>query len=201
MQKANFTVVYDTNVLFPQSLCDLLIRLAQKNLFRAKWTEDILEELKRNLLSSAKEQSDKSGRPQTLTDAKVDRRIKNMNEAVNDCLITGYKDIEKILELPDPKDRHVLAAAIKAKAEVIVTWNLKDFPKAVLSQYEMEAQTPDFFIGHVFDLDEDSVINAIREQRQALKNPPYSPEEILASFSRNRLYSLVENLKGKEHRI
>ena len=201
MQKSNFTVIYDTNALYPQCLRDILIRLAQKDLFRAKWTEDILIELKRNLIEAAKERAGKTGLPQTLTQEKVEQLTQMMNEAVRDSLVIGYHDIEKGLSLPDPKDKHVLAAAIKAKADVIVTWNLKDFPREILAQYDIEAQTPDFFVGHIFDLDEEAVIRAVREQRESLKRPPYTPLEMLASYSRNKLHALVENLKGHEHRL
>jgi predicted nucleic acid-binding protein len=202
MLVSNFIVVYDTNVLFPQSLRDLLIRLALKDLFRAKWSQDILDELKRNLLARAGEIAEKTGAPPTLTAEKVDRTIRLMNSAVKDCLVTGYQDIEKSLKLPDPGDNHVLAAAIRAKAEVIVTWNLSDFPPAILSSYDIEAQTPDEFISHLLDFNNgEPVIEAVHEQRASLKNPPYTPQQMLESYTRNQLHGLVKSLSGRTHLI
>ena len=201
MQKSNFTVIYDTNVLYPACLRDILIRLAQKELFRAKWTHDILAELKRNLLESAKVRNEKNGIFYAEIEEKIDRLLAKMNEAVRDCLITDYKDLKIGLILPDSNDKHVLAAAIKSKSDVIVTWNLKDFPQKILNKYNIEAQSPDDFISHVYDLDEEAVLLAVREQRAGLKNPTYTSQQLLESFKKNKLYILAENLKDSLNRI
>jgi predicted nucleic acid-binding protein len=110
-----FTVVYDANVLYPNTLRDLLIRIAQSGTVQAKWTNAILDEMGRAL------------RPD-IPDEKLERLRELMNRAVRDCLVAGYEPLIEGLKLPDPDDRHVLAAAIKAGAQVIVTRNLKDFP-------------------------------------------------------------------------
>jgi predicted nucleic acid-binding protein len=110
-----FTVVYDANVLYPNTLRDLLIRIAQSGTAQAKWTNAILDEMGRAL------------RPD-IPDEKLERLRELMNRAVRDCLVAGYEPLIEGLKLPDPDDRHVLAAAIKAGAQVIVTRNLKDFP-------------------------------------------------------------------------
>lgn len=201
MQVSNFIVVYDTNVLYPQCLRDLLIRLAMKDLFHAKWSQDILSELTRNLLDDATTKAQKTGTAPTLDKAKLDRLVKKMNGSVQDCLVTGYRDIEAMLNLPDPDDRHVLAAAIRAGADAIITWNTSDFPAALLSQYDIEAQTPDEFINNLFDLNRDAVIEAVQQQRAPLKNPPYAPQQMLDSYARNRLNSLVKNLAPYKHLI
>lgn len=75
-----------------------------------------------------------------------------MNENIRDCLIDGYDSIIPTLNLPDKNDTHVLAAAIRSSASVIVTYNLKDFPNKILDQYDMEAQHPDEFVMHLLDL-------------------------------------------------
>ncbi len=74
-----------------------------------------------------------------------------MNDAVRDCLVTGYEDLIASLSLPDPDDRHVLAAAIRADADVIVTYNLKDFPAETLAPFDIEAQHPDDFLVSLLD--------------------------------------------------
>ncbi len=88
-----------------------------------------------------------------------------MNEAVPDCLVTGYELLKKGLDLPDPDYRHVLAAAIRVRAEVIVTFNLKDFPPDVLEEFDIFTQNSDDFIDDLFDLSPQTVITVARQQR------------------------------------
>lgn len=110
-----FIVVYDANVLYPNALRDLLIRISQAGLVQARWTNEILDEMLRAL---ARNRAD-------IPPDKLDRLRQLMNGAVRDCLVCGYESLVAGLKLPDPADRHVLAAAIKAGAQVIVTANLK----------------------------------------------------------------------------
>src|ERR1700722_10465987 len=126
------TAVYDANILYPAPLRDLFIRLAQAGLIRARWTETIHDEGVRNVLADNPALSaERLARTRTL-----------MNEAVRDCRVSGYEDLIDSLTLPDPDERHILAAAIRANAEVIVTFNVKDFPTGVLAGYNIEAQHP-----------------------------------------------------------
>jgi hypothetical protein len=112
------------------------MNLAITDLFRAKWTDDIHDEWIRNVLKN---------RPD-LTKERLRRTRDLMNSHVRDCLVIGYQDLIPSLTLPDVNDRHVLAAAIVARADVIVTYNLKDFPATILEQYGIEAQHPDEFL-------------------------------------------------------
>jgi hypothetical protein len=98
-----------------------------------------------------------------------------MNAAVRDCLVTGYEDLIESLALPDPDDRHVLAAAIRADAEVIVTFNLKDFPAGVLAGYNIEAQHPDDFLLALFDAVPGPVCAAVKRQREGLRTRQKQP--------------------------
>ncbi|MGO4249919.1 PIN domain-containing protein [Paenarthrobacter sp. RAF54_2] len=107
-----FTVIYDANVLYPSMLRDLLIRVAQAGLVRARWTEAILDETFRNL---------KENRPD-LDPVKLDRTRVLMCTAVPDCIVGDYQPLEQVfMDLPDPGDAHVMAAALKVQAQVIVT--------------------------------------------------------------------------------
>lgn len=124
-----FTVVYDANVLYPAPLRDLLIRLAMTGVVRVKWTDEILDEVFRNLLEN---------RPD-LTQAQLARTRGLMNAAVRDVLVDGYQPLVAALDLPDSGDRHVLAAAIQCGAQSIITHNLRDFPKDKLGPYGVEA--------------------------------------------------------------
>jgi hypothetical protein len=112
---ASFTVIYDACLFYPAPLRDLMIRLAQTRRFHARWTEEIQREWLAALLRN---------RPE-LDEAKLQRTTTLINQAVPDCLVTGYGHLIDQLSLPDPNDRHVLAAAIRSGAQVIVTTNLR----------------------------------------------------------------------------
>jgi hypothetical protein len=75
-----------------------------------------------------------------------------MDHALPDACVSGYERLVPAIELPDPDDRHVVAAAIRAKAQVIVTFNEKDFPAAVLEEIDLATQHPDTFLRHLTDL-------------------------------------------------
>ena len=102
-----------------------------------------------------------------------------MNEAIPDVRVAGYEHLIDGLQLPDPDDRHVLAAAIRANAQTIVTSNLKDFPAEALQPYDIEAQSPDEFVIHVLELAPALVVSIIENQARALKNPPTTPADLL----------------------
>lgn len=174
---ATFTALYDACVLYPAPLRDLLMRLAMTDLFRARWTEAIHDEWIRNVLAS---------RPD-LTPGQLERTRALMNAHVRDCLVTGYEPLIEGLTLPDPDDRHVLAAAIRTRASVIVTFNLSDFPAEILHPLGIEAQHPDEFITHLIDLDPGAVCAAAKRQRASLKNPPRSVDEFLETLAQQRL--------------
>jgi predicted nucleic acid-binding protein len=183
------TAVYDACVLYPAPLRDLLMQLATADLFRAKWTEDIHEEWIGSLLVN---------RPD-LKRGPLERTRDLMNENVLDCLVTGYESMASALALPDPNDRHVLAAAIVARADVIVTFNLSDFPKSALQIYGIEAQHPDDFIRRQLESSPELVFMAVRRQRQSLRNPPKTAEELLDTLEHQRLTETVAYLRRFLH--
>ncbi len=179
------TAVYDANVLYPAPLRDLFIRLAHAGLVRARWTEAIHDEWVRNVLADNT----------ALSPDRLARTRSLMNEAVRDCLVTGYENLIESLTLPDPDDRHVLAAAVRADAEVIVTFNLKDFPAGVLASYNIEAQHPDDFLVALFDAAPGPVCAAVKRQREGLRNPPKTAEELLATLENQGLVQAVNRLR------
>ncbi|WP_437203362.1 PIN domain-containing protein [Planctomicrobium sp. SH664] len=182
---SNFTAVYDACVLYPAPLRDLLMHLALSDLFRAKWTDAIHDEWTRNVLKD---------RPD-LDPAKIARTRELMNAHVRDCLVTNFEDLIPALTLPDPDDRHVLAAAIRSGADVIVTYNLSDFPADVLAHYGIEVQHPDEFIMHLLDLAPNVVCAAAKRQRENLKNPAYSVEDFLEALERQAIPQTVGVLR------
>lgn len=184
-----FTALYDACVLYPAPLRDLLMQVALTGLFRARWTDQIHEEWIRNLLKK---------RPD-LSREKLERTRTLMNESVLDCLVTGYEDLILGLQLPDPDDQHVLAAAIQSGSTVIVTYNLSDFPSKCLEKYCIEAQHPDEFIAHLMDLSMAKVCEAAQRQRKSLRNPPMSVDKFLTILSRQDLPQTVSHLTEFKH--
>lgn len=162
MRHSPFTAVYDACVLYPAPLRDFLMWLALSGRFRARWSLEIHNEWKRNLLKN---------RPD-LTTEQLDRTSDLMDQAIPDACVYGYERLIEGLTLPDVDDRHVLAAAIRCNASVIVTFNQKDFPDETLGAFGIEAQHPDEFVDNLFDLDPAAVVAAAQRQRKQLKTPP-----------------------------
>lgn len=184
MRHSPFTVVYDACVLYPAPLRDFLMWLGLSGRFRARWSAQIHDEWKRNLLVN---------RPD-LTQEQLDRTSMLMNHAIPDGLVTDHESLIGGLTLPDADDRHVLAVAIRCNASVIVTFNEKDFPSAVLAPFGVEAQHPDEFIENLFDLDPAAVVAAAQRQRAQLKNPVTSVDRYLEALQRQGLVQSVKLL-------
>ena len=153
------------------------MHFALTDLFRAKWTEAIHEEWMRSVLKV---------RPD-LSREQLQRTRELMDAHVRDCLVTGYEELIPVLTLPDPDDRHVLAAAIRSGADVIVTYNLDDFPAESLAKWGILPQHPDDFIIHLIDLAAPRVCAAAKRHRESLKNPPKTVEEFLGALERQGL--------------
>ena len=178
-------VVLDACVLFPAPLRSLLMYLAVADLFRARWTNDIHEEWMQNV----QEKYPDISRQQT-------ERIRDlMNAHVRDCLVAGYEPLIENITLPDPDDRHVLAAAIHCEASLILTFNLKDFPPATLNPYGISAAHPDEFLSSQLQSAPETFCESVRRQRCSLKNPPKSVEEFLAALNAQRLPQTVAALR------
>jgi len=182
---ANFTAFYDANVLYGSTLRNFLMHLALTGLCRAKWSLAVHEEWMKALLRN---------RPD-LTREKLERTRTLMDKHAEDALVTGYEDLIEGLCLPDPDDRHVLAAAIRGRADVIVTQNIRDFPVEVLEPFGIEAQHPDEFIVHLLDLSPGLVLVAAQRHRQSLKNPAKTIEEYLEMLEREGLAQTVAALR------
>lgn len=172
---SGFTVVYDANVLYPTMLRDILIRLAATDIFQARWTDRILDEVFRNL---------RANRPD-LAPEKLSRTRELMCAAVDDCLVTGYEELIESLRLPDPDDRHVLAAAIRCGAQVIVTENKKDFPREMMDRYGIEIQGADEFLCDQIDLFGPRVHQAVTYAAAAFTNPPRTIDDVLDALARS----------------
>ena len=186
-----FSAIYDASVLYPAPLRDLLMQLALSDLYRAHWTSDIHDEWIRNVLGN---------RPD-LTSEQLQRTRELMDTSVRDCIVENYRALIPSLKLPDPEDRHVLAAAIVANADVIVTFNLKDFPRENLETFGIEAQHPDEFITHLIDLAPSQVYSAVAVVRARLRNPPRSASEYIDTIEQQRLPHTAAALRAFEHQL
>lgn len=182
---SHFTVVYDACVLYPAPLRDLLMHLALSDLYRARWSDMIHAEWMRRVLAS---------RPD-LTAEQLERTRRLMNAHVRDCLVTGFEYLIPSIDLPDPEDRHVVAAAIHSGASLIVTFNLKDFPPEALRPYNLAAQHPDDFIVDLLDLHPAGVLEAAAHHRRSLKNPPKTAEEYLDTLLAQGLTQSVAGMR------
>ncbi len=162
------------------------MQLAFAGLFQARWSADIDDEWQRNLLAA----------PPELT-SQIARTHAIMHRAIPDALVTGYQSRIAGLSLPDPDDRHVLAAAITTAADVIVTFNLKDFPAAALAPYGVvEAQHPDAFLQSLVANMPLQVLAAARECVSRLTRPPVTADSYLQILRRTGLPQTAAFFEG-----
>jgi hypothetical protein len=169
-------VVLDACILYPAPLRSFFMYMTTLDLFRARWTEAIHEEWMRNVLRARSD----------MTRAQVEKIRDLMNSHARDCLVRDFEELIAGLTLPDPDDRHVLAAAIKSGAEAVVTFNLKDFPPATLRVYG---------VMDLLDRTPAIVCQAAGMQRASLKKPPLSVDDYLAALGRQNLPQSVARLR------
>jgi predicted nucleic acid-binding protein len=170
MFRAPFKVVLDANVLYPFTLRDTLLRAGEEEFYQLYWSDEILAEVKRNLVSKGQ-----------MTEDQASRLFKQMVDQFPESMVAGYESLTQSMT-NHQKDRHVVAAAVKAGAQVIVTGNLKDFRSLPDG---MEAQSPDEFLGNLFDLDPNRFIALLRQQSADLKKPAVTFEDLLSRLAKS----------------
>ncbi len=176
--------VLDACVLYSAPLRDLLMHLTVQFVFQPKWTERIHSEWMTNLLA----------RRPDLARADLERTRDLMNRWGRDWQVPACEALAATLTLPDPDDRHVLAAAIAAGAPVIVTYNLGDFPADALGPHDVRVLHPDAFAGALLEEAPTAFLTAVRLHRAALTRPACSPHEYLAVLARSGLTQTVQRL-------
>lgn len=170
IHSVRFKAVLDTNVVFPIVIRDLLFWLAHYELYTPKWSSHIFEEWKDVMLRKG------------ISETEADRRVQRANQAFPDAFVRNYEPLIDTLKLPDPKDCHVLAAAIKTNADIIVTNNLKDFPATYLASFGLKAKCADDFLTDIIDLNSDQAISAFKEMVLNRRNPKMDTFEVLDSL-------------------
>ena len=180
-----FTVVLDANVLYPALVRDLLIQCASDGLFRGKLTAQINREWMSNLLKN---------RPD-IEPKKLERTCELLERAMPDCMVTNYESLIDGLDLPDSEDRHVLAAAILCHAQIIVTFNMRDFPSGALKKFDIQAVHPDTFLRSQADLSLPTFLKSVKTVLGRLKNPQKTADEYLIELASRELVQTASFLK------
>ncbi len=166
-----YTALLDACVLVPIALADTLLRLAERELYRPLWSDRILAEAADAVADVHPD----------LGPELIARRFRAMDDTFEDALVTGWEPIEASLSLPDPDDRHVVAAAIRGRADAIVTANVRHFPGAALAPLGIAVVDPDEFLLDQLDLAPRILVDVLREQAAHTRNPPLEPTDLLAA--------------------
>ena len=182
IHSVRFKCVLDTNVIYPIEIRDLLFWFAHYDMYTPKWSEHIFDEWKSVM------------RRKGVSEKEAQRRVERASLAFPDALITNYSGLIDLLELPDPKDRHVMAAAIKTNANIIVTNNIKDFPKDYLASYGLSAKVADDFLTDIIDLNPSKSIRAFREMVLNRRNPDLNEFEVLDILRKRELKDTADFL-------
>lgn len=120
-----------------------------------------------------------------------------MGAALRDVLVSGHQRLIVAVDLPDPDDRHVVAAAIRCRADLIVTANLRDFPRRSLQQWGIEPVGPDDFVRSLVEADPEAVEEAVRRIAMAWTRSRGGVPEVLAGLERNGLVKTVAALRAR----
>jgi predicted nucleic acid-binding protein len=178
-----FVALLDANALYPARLRDVLLSVAESGLYRVIWTQRILDEMVTSVLTD---------RPD-LTAAQLQGVVACMNRAFPDALITGHETLEGAMT-NHAEDRHVLAACIRGRADVVVTGNVKHFPPESCAPFDLDVQTPDEFLLHAYDLRPERFMSAVSVMLQRNQSSPRTIPEFLESL---RMFTpeLVERIR------
>lgn len=182
IHSVRFTVVLDTNVIYPIIIRDLLFWFAHHDLYTPKWSKHIFDEW-RSVMK-------RKGTPYD----EADKRIQKANKAFPDALVSNYEPLIASLSLPDEDDCHVLAAAIKADASLIITNTIKDFPADILSNYGLKAKLADDFLTDIIDLNTETAMEAFNDMVLAKQNPELDEYQVLNQLRHNNLHDTANYL-------
>jgi predicted nucleic acid-binding protein len=177
-----FTSVLDTNVIYPIEIRDLLFWFAHYELFTPKWSSHIFQEWEHVMQRKG------------ISKEEIKKRSNRANLAFPDALVVNYEPLISGLTLPDENDCHVLAAAIKTNANVIVTNNLKDFPEDYLASFGLVAKSADDFIADIIDLNHEKALEAFRKLVLNRRNPDLDEYEVLDNLRKNGLINSANYL-------
>jgi hypothetical protein len=177
--------VFDACILYPFHLRNIVVQAAVDRLVEARWTDEIHEEWIRSLAADA---------PGVSTE-RLQLTLRLMTDALPDATVRGYEGLISTVSLPDPADRHVVAAAIAARASIILTWNLRDFPATELEKHGLSAQTPDAFLAGLYDVAPDLMAGSLANARRNLTKSRVSPSGFIEILGNLKLTQLARRLE------
>ena len=182
----------DTNILYPNLMRDILLEAAKLRIFNFRWSRNIRQEL---LRAYRRQNSDRMSR------RFEEHTLRLMDVYFRRLMISGYEYLLPDIHLPDPDDRHVLAAAIHANCDYLVTQNLRDFPAPVCAQFGIEVVHPDNFLLILLARQQDILLESARTCRMRMKNPPMDAQEYLAALRRANLPNFADALRFHTRRL
>ncbi|MGJ5178572.1 PIN domain-containing protein [Bradyrhizobium oligotrophicum] len=178
--------IFDACILYPFHLRNIVVQTAVDRLVEARWTDAIHDEWIRNLAADA------SAIP--IARLQVTRRL--MNDALPAATISGYEGHIPDVTLPDPDDRHVVAAAIAAKASLLLTWNLRDFPEREITKFGLRAMTPDDFLSGLFENVPELLIGSLANARRNLRKSRVGTSDFIAILKGQHLAQLAKRVES-----
>jgi predicted nucleic acid-binding protein len=177
--------VFDACILYPFHLRNIIVQAAVDRLVEARWTEEIHDEWIRNVVADAP----------AIPAARLQATRPLMNDVLPSAAVSGYQYLVPTVTLPDPDDRHVVAAAIAAGASLILTWNQRDFPATALRKHGLRRQTPDEFLAGLYDEVPDLTIGSLANARRNLNKSRVSALDFIDMLGNQKLTQLVTRLK------
>lgn len=176
----------DACVLAPLLMRELLLAFARRELFTPLWSARIEEEWRRAALKEAR------GVPEEIISGDLALARAAFPQAC--APDAAWEALEPTLELPDPNDRHVLAAAIGAKADLIVTDNVRDFPPRALAEHGLRRERADRFLRELAAADPEPAAEAAAQIAAAAG---VATPETPAFFKRGRLPQMAKFLRER----
>lgn len=178
-------VIFDACILYPFHLRNIIVQAAVDRLVEARWTDRIHDEWMRNLAANVP--------TMPIERLQITRCL--MNAVLPDAMVARYEDHIPTVKLPDPGDRHVVAAAIATGAAIILTWNVRDFPTAELKKHGLHCQTPDTFLADLYDKVPALTIASLANARRNLNKSRVSRAEFIEILEGQKLAITARRLK------
>jgi hypothetical protein len=177
--------VFDACILYPFHLRNIVVQAAVDGLVEARWTDEIHDEWIRNLTTATP----------ALSLGRLQATKRLMNQALPRATIDEYRDYIPAVSLPDPDDRHVVAAAIAAGASLILTWNLHDFPLTELKKFGLRRENPNSFLAHLYDNIPASMVVSLANARRNLSKTRVSASEFIDILKNQKLADLAKRIQ------
>jgi hypothetical protein len=179
-------VVFDACILYPFHLRNIVVQIAVDRLVDARWTDEIHDEWIRSVVATMP--------AIPIERLQITQRL--MNDALPGAMVTGYQRHIQTVTLPDPDDRHVVAAGIAGGASIVLTWNLRDFPAREMKKHGLRRQTPDAFLVGLCDQAPDLTLASLANARRNLSKTRVSASDFVNIVKNQGLIRLSARIAG-----